>query len=106
MDAHWQVNKEGVRKITDKEKSSSEISEGAGMKEKKKPHIPAWKVWLLAITTIQLIATIQNCRAHQQMWETIHHLRATQNQVLQNEVEYHKNMNRSLELILQKLQER
>ncbi len=76
------------------------------MEENKKPHIPEWKVWLLAIAIVQLITTIQNCRAHHQMCGTIYHIQATQNQALQDEVEYRQSMNRSFEMILRKLQER
>lgn len=40
-------------------------------KEKKNPRLPAWKVWILIIVTVQLISAIQNHRIHQQMWEVL-----------------------------------
>lgn len=39
------------------------------MDEKKNPHIPAWKVWILIITTIQAVSAVQNYMIHQQLWD-------------------------------------
>lgn len=74
------------------------------MVNKQNPHIPSWKVWILIITTMQAISTVQNYKIHQQMWERINQTQNLLNQELQNDVEYRQNLNRSLELILQRLQ--
>lgn len=75
------------------------------MEKDKNPHIPAWKAWVLLITTVLAINTVQNYWVHSRMWEEIHRSQSTVNQVLQADVEYHQNMNFALELILRKLQE-
>lgn len=72
--------------------------------EKKNLRIPAWKVWILIIAAVQAISAVQNYRVHQQMRDRILRTQSSLNRVLQNDVEYHQDLNHTLELILKNLQ--
>lgn len=70
------------------------------VEEKKNPRIPPWKVWILIIVTIQLIAAFQSHRVHQQMWETIFESNEYLIQSLENQNQYNSAANTLFEWIL------
>lgn len=65
-----------------------------------------WKVWILIIITIQLFAVNQSVWAHQQMDDRLDYMQSLLNQHLQNEAGYHQNLEHSIELLVQNIQER
>lgn len=75
------------------------------MEEQKRPHIPAWKVWLLVITTAMAISAVQDYRTHQQMRKEIYNTQYLLNQAVKDDIEYYQNLNHALDLISQELQE-
>lgn len=62
------------------------------MEEKKTPRIPAWKVWILIITTMQVISAVQNYCVHQEMWDGIHKTDYLLTQKIQLDIVYFQNM--------------
>lgn len=53
------------------------------MEEKKNPRIPAWKVWILILSTTQVIGAIQNYQSHRLLWDAI----LQQDQIVTNHIE-------------------
>ena len=41
------------------------------MDEKKNPHIPPWRVWIIVLLVIQIISTARNNQVHQQLWNSL-----------------------------------
>ena len=68
--------------------------------ENKNPHPPAWKIWILIIMIIQLIAAIQSFRIHQQMWDA-------QNQHLEDRIQLERklweNLKQQVQPVLHKI---
>lgn len=86
--------------------------ESSKIPEKKNPRIPAWKVWILVITTMQAISVVQNFHSHRLLWDAI----LQQDQVVTEHIEdqnrhstelnqYLMELKQTLELIRRKFQE-
>ena len=73
------------------------------MENKKNPRIPTWKVWILVITAVQALSSIQDYRIHSQMWNSIQKLNSALNQSIQLTAEYQQNLKNVLDYVLQNL---
>ena len=59
--------------------------------------VPAWKVWILIVASIQLVTTALDVLDHQQMREVIHDNRAMLEQEIQTNREHYEEFSQFLE---------